>query len=94
MIKSSGKCNPKRKTYLSPSISGTVKVGRNSFYKYEYEYKICLPYMTQTPFSDTCLRFMVIFRKIVMLFFGRNTPTNKFLVVTNKETNKVIWHPY
>ena len=47
----SSKCNPKYKTYfLSLSISGTLKAGRNIFYKYEYEYKICLPYMTQTGF--------------------------------------------
>ena len=35
---------------------------------------------------------MVIFRKILIMFFGRNTPNNKFLNVTNKETNKVLWH--
>ena len=31
---------------------------------------------------------MVIFRKIGILFPGRNTPNNTFLDVTNKETNK------
>ena len=42
-------------------------------------------------FSDTCLKFMIIFRKIVIIFLGRNTPNNKFLDVTNKETNKFMW---
>ena len=46
LIKSSGKCNPKNKTYfLSCSISGIVKTGRNTFYKYQDEPKICLPYI-------------------------------------------------
>ena len=31
---------------------------------------------------------MVIFRKIVILYLGRNKPNNKFLDVTNKGTNK------
>ena len=38
-----------------------------------------------TPFSDTCLNFLVIFSKIAIIFFGRNTPNNKFIDVTNKE---------
>ena len=42
-------------------------------------------------FSDTCLKFMIIFRKIVIIFLGRNTPNNTFLDVTNKETNKFMW---
>ena len=41
-----------------------------------------------TPFSDTCLRFTAIFCEIVIIFLGRNTPNNKFLDVTNKETKK------
>ena len=46
LIKSSGKCNPKNKTYfLSCSVSGIVKTGRNTFYKYQDEPKICLPYI-------------------------------------------------
>ena len=45
-----------------------------------------------TPFSNACLKFMVIFHKIVIVFLGRNTPNNKFLNVTSKETNKVMWH--
>ena len=44
------------------------------------------------PFSDTSLKFMVIFRKIVIIFLSRNTP-NKFLDVTNKEIYKVMCHP-
>ena len=42
--------------------------------------------------SDTCLKFMVIFSKIVIIFLGRNTPYNRFVDVTNKETNKVMSH--
>ena len=34
---------------------------------------------------------MVIFRKIVIIFLGRNTPNNKFVDVRNTETNKVTW---
>ena len=45
-----------------------------------------------TPFSDTCLKFTAIFCEIVIIFLGRNTPNNKFLDVTNKETKKVMWH--
>ena len=37
-----------------------------------------------TLFSDDCLKFKVIFHKIVIIFLGRNTPNNKFLDVTNK----------
>ena len=44
-----------------------------------------------TPFSDTCLKFTAIFCEIVIIFLGRNTPNNKFLDVTNKETKKVTW---
>ena len=43
-----------------------------------------------TTFSDTWLKFMAIFRKIVTFFLGRNTPNNKFLTVTKNETNKVV----
>ena len=32
---------------------GIVKTGRNTFYKYEYEYKVCLPYMLQTGFCKS-----------------------------------------
>ena len=35
---------------------------------------------------------MVIIRKVVIIFLRRNTPNNKFVNVTNKETNKVMWH--
>ena len=45
-----------------------------------------------TPFSDTCLKFTAIFCETVIIFFGRNTPNNMFLDVTNKETKKVMWH--
>ena len=38
----------------------------------------------RTPFSDTCLKFMVNFLKTVIIFLGRNTP-NRFLDVSNKE---------
>ena len=43
-------------------------------------------------FSNTCHKFMVIFRKIVIFFPGRNAPCNKFVDVKNKETNEVQWH--
>ena len=43
-----------------------------------------------TLFSNTCLEFIVIFRKIVIIFLVRNTPNNKFLDDTKKETNKVM----
>ena len=36
--------------FVSLSISGIVKAGRNTFHKYEYEYKICMPYIIQTGF--------------------------------------------
>ena len=46
LIKSSGKCNAKIETFFFPlSISVIVKAGRNTVYKYEYEYKICVPYI-------------------------------------------------
>ena len=38
-----------------------------------------------TPFSDTCLKFTIIFCEIVIIFLCRNTPNNKFLDVTNKK---------
>ena len=41
-----------------------------------------------TPFSETCQKFTVIFLKIVIIFLGRNTPNNRFLNVTNKETEE------
>ena len=47
-----------------------------------------------TPFSGTCLKFTTIFCEIVIIFLGRNTPNNKFLDVTIKETKNFIWHPY
>ena len=48
-IKSSGKCNPKSKVIsLSLSFSGILKVESNTFYRYEYEYTICVLYKTQT----------------------------------------------
>ena len=34
---------------------------------------------------------MVIFRKIVIIVLGRNTPNNSILNVTNKKTKKVTW---
>ena len=40
----------------------------------------------------TCLKFRAVFRKIVIIALVRNTPNNKFLDVTNKETKKVTWH--
>ena len=40
-----------RLIYLSLSISGIIKAGSNTFYKYEYEYKICALYKTQTGLS-------------------------------------------
>ena len=43
-----------------------------------------------TPFSDTCLTFTAIFRKIVIIFLGRNTPDNKFFDITNKEIKKSV----
>ena len=55
-------------------------------------------YWDNIPFSDTCLKFMAIVRETAICFFGRNTPNNKFLNVTNKETNKVMcyrcWCPF
>ena len=51
MIKSSGKCNPKSKTYFSFAFhSGTVKAESSTCYKYEYEYKLCVLYNTQASF--------------------------------------------
>ena len=51
LIKSSGKCNSKSKTYFSFAfISGTARVESNTFYKYEYEYTLCVLYKTQTGF--------------------------------------------
>ena len=50
----------------------------------------CLPERS-TPFSDTCLKFTAIFCEVVIIFLGRNTPNNKFLDVTNKETKNVMW---
>ena len=38
-----------------------------------------------TPFSDTCLKFVTIFCKIVIIFLGINTTSNKFL-----DINKAI----
>ena len=43
-----------------------------------------------TPFSDTCLKFKAIFCEIVIIFRDRNTPNNKFIDVTNKETKKIL----
>ena len=37
-----------RLIFLSLSISGIVKAGSNTFYKYEYKYKICVLCKTQT----------------------------------------------
>ena len=49
LIKSSG--NPKSNTYFSFAFrSGTVKAESNTFYKYEYEYTLCVLYKTQTGF--------------------------------------------
>ena len=42
-----GKCNPKSKIFPSFTISGIEKVESHTFYRYEYEYKICLLYETQ-----------------------------------------------
>ena len=43
-----------------------------------------------TLLSDTCLKFRAIFRKIVMVFFIRNTPNNnEFLDVTNKQLEAI-----
>ena len=52
-----------------------------------------------THFSGTCLKFMVIFLWLFVITFlrKRDTPNNKFLDVTNKETDKVMlpccWSP-
>ena len=37
---------------------------------------------------------MISFRKIVIIFIGRNTPKYKFLDVTNKDTNKFMWEDF
>ena len=34
---------------------------------------------------------MVIFRKVVIIFLGRNTANDRFLDATNKENNKVSY---
>ena len=47
-----------------------------------------------TRFSDTCPKLTAIFRKIVVIFLGKNTPNNKFLDVTNKLIKKVTWNCY
>ena len=45
LIKSSGKCDPKSKTFLSLFIPGTVKAeSNNTSYKYEYEYTFFVLY--------------------------------------------------
>ena len=45
LSKLSDKCNPKlRLIFLTLSISGIVKAGRNTLCKYEYEYQTFLPY--------------------------------------------------
>lgn len=41
--------------------------------------------MKSTPSSDTRLKFIVVFLKIVMTFLGRNTSSSKFLDITNKK---------
>ena len=38
--------------FLSHCISGIVKPASNILYKYEYEYKIYVPYMIQTGFCN------------------------------------------
>ena len=45
--------------------------------------------------SNTCLKLMVIFVriKIVIIFSVRYIPNNKFLNVTSKQTNKIMWLP-
>ena len=48
--------------------------------------------LREVPFSDTCLKFMATFIKIVTIFLGRNKKGNEFLDVKNKETNKVMCH--
>ena len=35
---------------------------------------------------------MAIFRNIVIIFLGRNTPNNKFLDVTNKYIKTFTWN--
>ena len=42
-----------------------------------------------THFSHIFVKFTAILRKTVTIFFGRNTPNNKVLDVTNKETKKM-----
>ena len=44
------------------------------------------------PFNDTCVKFIALFRKLVIVFLGRNTRNNKFLDVTIKDTKKLTWH--
>ena len=43
-------------------------------------------------FTGTFKGFMVIIPKVVIFFLDRNTSNNKFLDLTNKETNKVMWY--
>ena len=51
MIKSGAKCIQKfRLVFLTLFISGIVKPGGNAFYKYEYEYTICVLCKTQKGF--------------------------------------------
>ena len=53
LIKSISKYNPKTKTYFSFALAA-----RNTFYKYEYEHKICLPYMLQTGFCKSVIKIL------------------------------------
>ena len=48
-----------RLIFLSLYISGIVKTGRNVFYKCDYEYKICLPYIIQTCFSKQVIKILL-----------------------------------
>ena len=60
-------------TFSQVIIKDFAKIFQN-FYCEKYTFQWHLP------------EFMVIFRQIVIFFLVRNTPNNKFLDVTNKET--------
>ena len=72
MIKSSSKCNPK--TYFSFVFHNrNSKGGRNTFYRYEYEYKICLTCMIQTGFYKKVRKILLeTLSGYIPLFFSKN----------------------
>ena len=45
--------------FLLLSISGIVKAGINTFYKYECEYKICLLHMIQSGFCKLVRKILL-----------------------------------